>query len=71
MKKVIGILFAFTLFLNFNYLAVYGGVKIGPQIKALQRGVDVLIATPGRLIDLMNQGKVKLKNVEFLVLDSE
>jgi ATP-dependent RNA helicase RhlE len=56
-------------FLNFNYLAVYGGVKIGAQIKALQRGVDVLIATPGRLIDLMNQNKVDLKNVEFLVLD--
>jgi ATP-dependent RNA helicase RhlE len=55
--------------LNFNYLAVYGGVGIVPQIKALQRGIDVLVATPGRLIDLMNQGKVSLKNVEFLVLD--
>ncbi|NPE26672.1 DEAD/DEAH box helicase [Methanococcoides sp. SA1] len=59
----------FGKFLNFNYLAVYGGVKIGSQIKALQRGVDVLIATPGRLIDLMNQGKVSLRDVEFLVLD--
>lgn len=56
-------------FLNFNYLAVYGGVKIGAQIKALQRGVDVLVATPGRLIDLMNQNKVNLKSVQFLVLD--
>ena len=56
-------------FLNFNYLAVYGGVGIVPQIRALRAGVDVLIATPGRLIDLMNQGKVSLKNVEFLVLD--
>ena len=56
-------------FLNFNYLAVYGGVKIGAQVKALQRGTDVLIATPGRLIDLMNQNKVVLNNVEFLVLD--
>jgi ATP-dependent RNA helicase RhlE len=56
-------------FLNFNYLAVYGGVGIVPQVKALQRGVDVLVATPGRLIDLMNQGKVNLKGIEFLVLD--
>jgi len=56
-------------FLNFNYLAVFGGVGIVPQIKALQRGVDVLVATPGRLIDLMNQRKVDLGNVEFLVLD--
>lgn len=60
---------AYGKYLNFNYLAVYGGVGIVPQIKALDRGVDVLIATPGRLIDLMNQGKVNLKKVEFLVLD--
>ncbi len=54
---------------KFNYLAVFGGVGIVPQIKALERGIDVLIATPGRLIDLMNQKKVNLGNVEFLVLD--
>jgi len=54
---------------NFNYLAVYGGVGIVPQIKALQRGVDVLVATPGRLVDLMGQGQVDLRSVEFLVLD--
>ncbi|MFH0808739.1 MAG: DEAD/DEAH box helicase [archaeon] len=59
----------FGKFLNFNYLAVYGGVGIVPQIKALQRGVDVLIATPGRLVDLMGQGQVDLRSVEFLVLD--
>jgi len=56
-------------FLKLNHLAVYGGVGIVPQIRELQRGVDILIATPGRLIDLMNQGKVSLKGVEFLVLD--
>jgi ATP-dependent RNA helicase RhlE len=60
---------SYGAFLNFNYLAVFGGVGIVPQIKMLQRGIDVLVATPGRLIDLMNQGKVSLKNVEFLVLD--
>jgi len=56
-------------FLNLRHLAVYGGVGIGPQIKILSRGVDILIATPGRLMDLMNQGKVSLRNVEFFVLD--
>ncbi|MCK4650052.1 DEAD/DEAH box helicase [Candidatus Pacearchaeota archaeon] len=60
---------AYGKYLNFNYLAVYGGVGIIPQIKTLSRGVDILIATPGRLIDLMDQGKVNLKKVEFLVLD--
>ncbi len=55
--------------LDFTYLAVYGGVGIIPQIKSLKRGVDILIATPGRLLDLINQKKVSLTNVEFLVLD--
>ena len=41
-------------FLNLNYLEVYGGVGIAPQIKGLKRGIDILIATPGRLLDLMN-----------------
>lgn len=48
---------------------VVGGVKIGPQIDRLSRGVDVLIATPGRLIDLMNQKAVDLTRVQILVLD--
>ena len=56
-------------FLNLKHLAVYGGVGIGPQIRALSHGVDILIATPGRLMDLMNQGKVSLRDVEFFVLD--
>jgi ATP-dependent RNA helicase RhlE len=56
-------------FLNFKQLAVYGGIGIVPQIKTLQHGVDVLIATPGRLMDLMNQRRVDLNKVEFLVLD--
>lgn len=46
-----------------------GGVKIEPQIDRLARGVDVLIATPGRLIDLMNQKAVDLSQVQVLVLD--
>ncbi len=56
-------------YLNLKDLAIYGGVGITPQIKALRRGVDILIATPGRLIDLMNQKKVDLGKIEFLVFD--
>jgi ATP-dependent RNA helicase RhlE len=48
---------------------VYGGVGQDPQVRALTRGVDVLVATPGRLLDLWEQGHVNLRSVEFLVLD--
>jgi ATP-dependent RNA helicase RhlE len=48
---------------------VFGGVGQGPQVKAISRGVDVLVATPGRLLDLMNQGHVKLGSIEVFVLD--
>jgi len=49
--------------------AVFGGVSQGSQVAALRRGVDVLVATPGRLLDLMQQGCVPLANIETLVLD--
>jgi len=48
---------------------VFGGVSIRPQIQALLRGVHILVATPGRLMDLMNQGHVNLKMVEVFILD--
>ncbi|HER25847.1 MAG TPA: DEAD/DEAH box helicase [Rhodospirillales bacterium] len=48
---------------------VFGGVSIRPQIQTLIRGVHILVATPGRLIDLMNQGKVRLDAVEVFILD--
>ena len=48
---------------------IFGGVKQSHQVKALDRGVDIVIATPGRLLDLMNQGFVNLSNVEILILD--
>ncbi|HIK45236.1 MAG TPA: DEAD/DEAH box helicase [Leptolyngbyaceae cyanobacterium M65_K2018_010] len=48
---------------------VYGGVKIGPQFKQLRQGVDILIATPGRLLDHVQQRTVDLSGVEILVLD--
>lgn len=48
---------------------VFGGVKINPQMQLLRRGVDVLVATPGRLLDLYNQNAVRFKQLEVLVLD--
>ncbi len=48
---------------------VYGGVKINPQMMKLRKGVDILVATPGRLLDLYNQNAVKFDQLEILVLD--
>jgi len=48
---------------------IYGGVNQKPQVQMLRNGAEIVIATPGRLLDLMNQGHVDLKHVEFLVLD--
>lgn len=48
---------------------VYGGVGQVPQVRALERGVDILVATPGRLCDLMNQGYIDISAVEMFVLD--
>lgn len=50
-------------------LAVYGGTSIEPQIKALRRGVQVIVATPGRLNDLLNRGKVDISKVRYAVFD--
>ena len=50
-------------------VAIYGGVSQQPQVAALRRGVDILVATPGRLLDLINQGFIKLNQVEIFVLD--
>ena len=51
------------------YTVIFGGVNQFSQTQALQRGVDILVATPGRLLDLMNQGFITLKDVEIFVLD--
>jgi ATP-dependent RNA helicase RhlE len=48
---------------------IFGGVKANPQMMRMRKGADVLVATPGRLLDLMNQGAVKFAQLEFLVLD--
>jgi len=56
-------------FLSLRTLAVYGGVSIHNQLDALHRGVDIVVATPGRLMDHMQRGTIDLKHVEVLVLD--
>ncbi|MEX2408458.1 MAG: DEAD/DEAH box helicase, partial [Rhodovibrionaceae bacterium] len=55
--------------LNLSRAVILGGVGQHPQVKAVARGVDILIATPGRLLDLVNQGHVRLDTVETLILD--
>jgi len=52
-----------------RHVAIYGGVSQQPQVAALKRGVDILVATPGRLLDLINQRFVHLNQVEYFVLD--
>ncbi len=55
--------------LGFKHTVVFGGVGQGQQVSAMNAGVDILVATPGRLLDLMEQRHINLQNVEFLVLD--
>lgn len=59
----------YSRYLNLSSAVVFGGVKINPQMVKLSRGVDVLVATPGRLMDLYNQNAVKFSQLEVLVLD--
>ena len=55
--------------LQLRHTVVFGGVGQNPQVQALARGLDVLVATPGRLLDLIEQGFIKLDSVEIFVLD--
>jgi ATP-dependent RNA helicase DeaD len=55
--------------LGARVLTVYGGAPVGPQLKALQQGVDIVVATPGRAIDLLNRGALRLDELETVVLD--
>jgi ATP-dependent RNA helicase RhlE len=55
--------------MGLSHTTVFGGVSQRVQTNALARGVDILVATPGRLLDLMNQGFIKLNNVEHFILD--
>ena len=60
---------AYGKFLPITSTVVFGGVKINPQINRLRKGVDILVATPGRLLDLHNQNAIRFDQLEMLVLD--
>jgi ATP-dependent RNA helicase RhlE len=59
----------YSKYLNVNATVVYGGIKQARQVRDIKRGVDVLIATPGRLLDLIKQRILTLNNVDYLVVD--
>ncbi|MBT0727009.1 ATP-dependent RNA helicase RhlE [Rosenbergiella australiborealis] len=59
----------YSRYLKLRSLVVFGGVSINPQMMKLRGGVDILVATPGRLLDLVHQNAVQLSNIEILVLD--
>ena len=59
----------YSAFLDLRSTVIFGGVNAKPQIRTLRQGIDVLVATPGRLLDLENQKALSLARVEFLVLD--
>ena len=59
----------YTKYTGVRHTVIYGGVNQNTQVKDLKSGVDILVATPGRLLDLMNQGFVKLNSIRHFVLD--
>ena len=59
----------YSEFLDLRSAVIFGGVNQKPQVTTIKRGVDVLVATPGRLLDLCSQGAISLKRVEIFVLD--
>ncbi len=60
---------AYSEHLDIRHKVIFGGVNQNPQVRALERGLDILVATPGRLLDLINQGHIDITHVEFFVLD--
>ncbi len=60
---------AYGKYTGLRNTVIFGGVKQGKQVNALRGGVDILIATPGRLLDLMNQGFISFRDLEHVVLD--
>ncbi|MDO7173932.1 DEAD/DEAH box helicase [Mariniflexile sp. AS56] len=59
----------YSEFLELRSAVIFGGVNQNPQVATIRQGVDILVATPGRLLDLINQNHISLKRVEILVLD--
>ena len=60
---------AYTRVVSMRCTVVYGGVRIKPQADRIKRGIDILVATPGRLLDLVEQKYLNLSHIEFLVFD--
>lgn len=60
---------AYGRYTGVNHVVIFGGVSQVPQVEVLQKGVDVLIATPGRLLDLIGQGVISLQTLDYFVLD--
>jgi len=60
---------AYGRYLDLKHLVIFGGVSQVNQVNTLRRGVDILVATPGRLLDLMNQNYISLRDIKFFVLD--
>jgi len=60
---------AYGKYTSLRHTVIFGGVGQRPQTEALRAGIDILVATPGRLLDLINQGYINLKKVDFFVLD--
>ena len=59
----------YSKYVDLRSMVIFGGVNQNPQVSMLRSGIDILVATPGRLMDLQNQGFISLRDVEFLVLD--
>jgi ATP-dependent RNA helicase RhlE len=68
-EQVAGSIKTYGRHLHLNVTTIYGGAGMGPQVDNLRRGADILVATPGRLIDHMERGSAKLDAIEILVLD--
>lgn len=60
---------AYSSNVKISHAVIFGGVNQNPQVDAIKRGVEIMTATPGRLLDLMQQGFIDLRNIEFFVLD--
>ena len=61
--------FVYSKYIDIRHKVIFGGVSQKPQVQSLRKGIDVLVATPGRLLDLIQQGHIRLDHVEFFVLD--
>lgn len=60
---------AYGHFLSLRHLVIFGGVSQHTQVQQIRRGIDILVATPGRLLDLMQQGHISLRDIQFFILD--